>query len=170
MQWRYLFSAFLLLLEFYIVTRPYWPPFLNDVINPLLTRLTNHPPLLPFQFLALARKTTLTIFIALSQLGPLLQSRPSGLVTSSSTTGIDPQQLNRIEQITQANDAEATRLLGLDMAPFVGDGHGIKDLKGKLTEWLVQNTIRNDPEVRNAMGKVLGRKRMGAPAGARIVG
>ena len=64
---------------------------------------------------------------------------------------------------------EATRLLGLDMAPFVGDGDGVNDLKTKLKEWLVQNTIRNDPEVRDAMGKVMGRRRLGAPAGARIV-
>ena len=166
-QWRYLFSALLVLLEFYTITRPYWPPLLNNAINPVLVRLTSHPPLLPFQFLALARKTTLSIFIALSQLGPLLQPKPSATATSSLTGGINLQQLNRIEQITQANDVEATRLLGLDMAPFVGDGHSINDLKAKLKEWLVQNTIRNDPEVRDAIGNVMGRRRVDAPAGAR---
>ncbi|MCJ1420538.1 hypothetical protein MMC32_006895 [Xylographa parallela] len=165
--WRYLFSALLVLLEFYTITRPYWPPLLNNAINPVLVRLTSHPPLLPFQFLALARKTTLSIFIALSQLGPLLQPKPSATATSSLTGGINLQQLNRIEQITQANDVEATRLLGLDMAPFVGDGHSINDLKAKLKEWLVQNTIRNDPEVRDAIGNVMGRRRVDAPAGAR---
>ncbi|MCJ1436224.1 hypothetical protein MMC27_005602 [Xylographa pallens] len=166
-QWRYLFSALLLLLEVYTITRPYWPPFLNNAINPVLIRLTSHPPLLPFQLLALARKTTLSIFIALSQLGPLLQPKPSAITTSSTTGGINLLQLNRIEQITQANEVEATRLLGLDMAPFVGDGHSVDDLKARLKEWLVQNTIRNDPEVRDAMGKVMGRRRLGAPAGAR---
>ncbi|MCJ1401357.1 hypothetical protein MMC11_004569 [Xylographa trunciseda] len=165
--WRYLFSALLLLLEFYTITRPYWPPLLSNAINPAFTRLTSHPPLLPFQLLVLARKTTLSIFIALSQLAPLLQPKPSALPTSSSSGGIDLQQLNRIEQITQANELETTRLLGLDMAPFIGDEHGIDDLKTRLTGWLVQNTIRNDPEVRDAMGKVMGRRRLGAPAGAR---
>ncbi|MCJ1317902.1 hypothetical protein MMC15_003229 [Xylographa vitiligo] len=168
MKWRYLFSVLLLILEFYTITRPYWPPVLNNAINPILIRLTSHPPLLPFQLLVLARKTTLSIFIALSQLGPLLQPKPSVSATFSSTGGINLQQLNRIEQITQATEVEATRLLGLDMAPFLGDEQIVDDLKAKLKEWLVQNTIRNDPEVRDAMGKVMGRRRLGVPAGARI--
>jgi len=63
---------------------------------------------------------------------------------------------------------EATRLLGLDMAPVAGDEQGVRDLRGKVKEWLVQNTIRNDPEVRDAMGRALGKRRVGAPVGARI--
>ena len=55
------------------------------------------------------------------------------------------------------------------MAPFAGDEHGVKTLKGKVKEWLVQNTIRSDPEVRDAVGRALGKRRVGAPVGARIM-
>lgn len=62
---------------------------------------------------------------------------------------------------------EAARLLALDMAPFVGDEQGVKELQGRVREWLVTNTIRADPEVRDAMGKALTKRRIGAPPGAR---
>ena len=41
------------------------------------------------------------------------------------------------------------------MAPFAGDEAAVKELRGRVREWLVQNTIRADPEVRDAMGRVL---------------
>jgi hypothetical protein len=53
------------------------------------------------------------------------------------------------------------------MAAFAGDEQGIRDVKSKLKEWLVQNTIRGDPEVRDAMGRVMSRRRADAPYGAR---
>ena len=56
------------------------------------------------------------------------------------------------------------------MAPFVGDEKGVKEVQSRIKEWLVQNTIRADPEVRDAMGRVMGRRRDGAPAGARASG
>ena len=77
------------------------------------------------------------------------------------------EQLTRLEQLAQGTDAEALRLIKLDLAPFVGDETGTKALRGKIREWLVNNTIRSDPEVRDAMGRALGRRRAGAPAGAR---
>jgi len=163
--WRYLFAAALLLLEIYVATRPYHPPFLKNIINPFLIRFAIHPPLLPFELMVLARKATLALFIAFSQLGPLLQPRAP---VPSSSDKVDPQQLQRLEHMARANEVEATRLLGLDMAPFAGDEQGVKDLRGKVKEWLVQNTIRNDPEIRDAVGRALGRRRVGAPTGARV--
>ena len=62
---------------------------------------------------------------------------------------------------------EATRLMGMEMSPFVGDNEALRDVKGKVKEWLVQNTIRSDPEVRDALGTLLKRRRTDAPAGAR---
>ncbi|MCJ1257156.1 hypothetical protein MMC24_004981 [Lignoscripta atroalba] len=166
--WRYLTFASLLLLEVHTLTRPYFPPILTTLLNPLLHALTLHPPLLPFQLLILARKATLTLFIALSQLGPVfMQSSPASLATTSSSTAIAPQQLDRLEQIAKANEIEVSRLLALDMAPFAGDEQGVKELRGRVREWLVQNTIRADPEVRDAVGRALGRRRVGAPAGGR---
>lgn len=115
--------------------------------------------------LALARKAALTLFIALSQLGPLFQTSIAGPVSASSAQ--QQQQLLKLEQLASHNEAEASRLLALDMAPFVGDDGAVKDLRGKIREWLVQNTIRSDPEVRDAMGRAMARRRMGAPMGSR---
>ena len=65
------------------------------------------------------------------------------------------------------NENEASRLLAMDMAPFVGDEAGTKELQGRVREWLVNNTIRSDPEVRDAMGRAVAKRRVGAPPGAR---
>ena len=75
----------------------------------------------------------------------------------------------RLEQMAKGSDMEAARLLSLEMTPFAGDEIAQKDLRGKVREWLVNNTIRNDPEVRDAMGRAIGRRRMGAPPGARPI-
>ena len=57
--------------------------------------------------------------------------------------------------------------MALDMAPYAVDEPGVKELQARVKEWLVQNTIRADPEVRDAMGRALGRRRVGVPVGAR---
>lgn len=53
------------------------------------------------------------------------------------------------------------------MAPFAGDEQGVKELGGRVKDWLVTNAIRSDPEVRDAMGRALGKRRVGAPPGAK---
>ena len=67
--------------------------------------------------------------------------------------------------MVKSNELETSRLLALDMAPLAGDEGGVKDLRGRVREWLVQNTIRADPEVRNAVGKALGKRRGGGGGG-----
>ncbi|KAL8942035.1 MAG: hypothetical protein Q9216_001888 [Gyalolechia sp. 2 TL-2023] len=163
--WRYLVFACLALVEYHTLTRPYWSPFLTRVLNPLLTMLTSHPPLLPFQFIALAHKITLTFFIAMGQLSSFFATpAPPG---SSSSSAFDEQQLQRLEQLAQTTEVEIARVLALEMAPMVGDEAGQKDMNGRVREWLVQNTVRADPEVRDAVGRAMQRRRAGAPAGAR---
>ena len=39
------------------------------------------------------------------------------------------------------------------MTPFVGDEAGLKELSGKMKDWLVINTIRSDVEVKDAMNQ-----------------
>lgn len=164
-QWRYLVFGCLALIEYHTLSRPYWSPFLTKILNPLLTTVTSHPPLLPFQFLALAHKLIFTFFIAMGQLSPFFA--PPAPPGGSSSSAFDEQQLQRLEQLAQTHEVEAGRLLGLEMAPLVGDEAGQADLKGKVREWFVQNTIRADPEVRDALGRSMQRRRVGAPAGAR---
>ena len=152
-------------LEAYTLTRPYPPPILARILNPLLTALTSHHPLLPFQLLILAHKATLTFFIALGQLSPLFTHSASR--HNGPSSAVDEQQLVRLEQLAQTNEVETARLLALEMTPFVGDEGVQNDLRGRVKEWLVQNTIRADPEVRDAMGRAIQKRRAGAPAGAR---
>ncbi|KAL8950273.1 MAG: hypothetical protein Q9222_003677 [Ikaeria aurantiellina] len=158
--------AGLALFEYHTITRPYWSPILTKLLNPFLTTFTTHPPLLPFQLLTLAHKATLTFFIALGQLSPLMGSQDQPIAVASSSA-IDEQQLQRLEQLIQTTEIETGRLLALEMAPLAGDEAGQNDMRGRLREWLVQNTIRADPEVRDAVGKAMQRRRVGAPAGAR---
>lgn len=165
--WRYLTFLALFVLEYHTLTRPYLPHFLSKVINPLLS-LATHPPMLPFQFLILARKIAFSLFIAASQLGAFFQhTTPAPASASGIPSVLESQQLTRLEQLAQASEVEASRLLALDMSPFVGDEAGVKELRGRVREWLVTNTIRADPEVRDAMGRVMAKKRVGAPPGAR---
>lgn len=125
--------------------------------------------MLPFQFLILARKIAFSIFIAASQLGSFFQhTTPAPASTSGVPSVLESQQLTRLEQLARDSEVDASRLLALEMSPFVGDEAGAKELRVRVKEWLVTNTIRADPEVRDAMGRVLAQKRVGAPPGARV--
>ena len=164
--WRWLTLLCLCLFELHAISRPYFPVFAETFLNPFLANFTNHPPYLPFQLIQLARKMSITLFIAFSQIGPLLQP----LTQTPQFASLEQQlklNLDRLEAQAQAADTDATRLMAMEMSPFVGDQQALKGVKGKVTSWLVQNTIRNDPVVRDAIGRSLQRRRPDAPAGAR---
>jgi hypothetical protein len=159
MFWRYLVMAGLFVVELYTVTRPYPPAILSKVVNPVLTATGLRRPYLQFQMIALLRKLAVTIFIALSQLGPILRDQTQ---TTSSSNGdtVPPQLIERLEFLAQTTDQELARLMGLELTPFVdGGGDGMKGLRSSVKDWLVHNTVRNDPEVKRAMGTVLERRR-----------
>ncbi len=164
--WRWLTMIILCVFELHTITRPYFPPVATNIINPILTTLTSHPPYLPFQLILLARKLSITLYIAFSQIGPLLQATSAVPANANPEVALN-QQLERLKATAQATDMEAARLLSLEMSPYAGDEPVLKDVKGKVKEWLVQNTIRNHPDVRDAMGNALKRRRPDAPAGAR---
>ncbi|OAA68505.1 4-coumarate-CoA ligase [Niveomyces insectorum RCEF 264] len=180
---RWLVLASVLVFELHTVTRPAHPRLLTSLINPLLVRFAPlHAPYLPFQAVALARKLSITTYIGFSQIGPLLgaDTRNGQIVTGvggGSSSGAAQQQnnndpallaaLERLEATSRSLDADATRLLEMEMAPFVGQEEVLSNVRGKVKEWLVQNTIRADPMVRDAIGRSLQRRRTDAPAGAR---
>jgi hypothetical protein len=105
------------------------------------------------------------MYIAFSKIGPLLQS-PETTRLHGDPEAVLRQQLDRLDQSIKVADIEATRLLEMERAPFAGDPQALKEVQGKIKEWLIQNTIRSDPEVRDALGKLF-KKRRDAPAGAR---
>ncbi|KAH7026126.1 membrane associated DnaJ chaperone-like protein [Microdochium trichocladiopsis] len=173
--WRWLTIVVLCVFELHTVTRPAYPRLVAAVINPLLTRFTHHGPYLPFQLITLARKLSVTFYIALSQIGPLVLrggNNASGKGGTAASTGdtsekVLRQTLDRIEQAAQTLDADASRLMELEMAPFAGDPALVNSMRGKLREWLVQNTIRSDPMVKDALGRSFQKRRADAPAGAK---
>ena len=153
--WRYLVVASLFATEVYTMTRPEFPGFLTGIVNPVLTATRLRSPYLPFQMLTLLRKLAIALFSAISQLSPLL--RDPNAAQESDT--ISPQHLDRLDALTKTTYQEVARLLGLDLAPFFGEQTSMRELRKSLKEWLVQNTIRNDPEVAKAVREEFDRRR-----------
>jgi hypothetical protein len=169
---RWLVLAVLFVFEVHTVTRPGMPAVLDKMVNPLLTRLTGRGPYLQFQAIALARKLSATVYIAFSQIGPLFVADTStGQLVVKGRRADDEaalrQGLERLEMAAQRLDADAARLLETEMAPFAGDEETVKSMWAKVREWLVQNTIRSDPMVRDALGRSFAKRRMDAPVGAK---
>lgn len=160
--WRFLAMASLLVFEGFVVSRPQWPTLLTKIVNPVIT-VTGRPPYLPFQAVVLARKLSITLFIALSQITPLLK----GLQHSSNNAVRQTHQLDRLDALAKHNDQEAGRLLGLELTPFAVDEAAGQEVRERLKQWIVQNTVRSVPQVRDAVGRALQRRRVDAPAGAR---
>ncbi|KAH8671034.1 hypothetical protein BX600DRAFT_236632 [Xylariales sp. PMI_506] len=166
--WRWLTLVVLCVFELHTVTRPGFPRFVEAVVNPLLIRFTHHAPYLPFQIISLARKCSITLYIAFSQIGPLLQPlAQQGLKPGEVSEKALRQGLDRLEQTARSLDVDTSRLMEFEMAPFAGDPEAVNSMRGKLKEWLVQNTIRSDPMVRDALGRSLQKRRVDAPAGAK---
>lgn len=170
---RWLVLASLFVFELHTVTRPGRPALFERVVNPLLRLVTPaRTPYLPFQIIALARKLCITIYIAFSQIGPLLGADTSEGKIVVSQKGQDEelllkQALDRVEASAKGLDADTERLLQMEMAPFAGDDEALSNMRGTVKEWLVQNTIRADPMVRDALGRSLQKRRVDAPSGAK---
>ncbi|KAG7119471.1 Chaperone protein DnaJ like [Verticillium longisporum] len=151
--WRWLLLAALCLFELTLVTRPLPPAFLTAA-NALTSALTTRQPLLPFQLIALARKASITLYIAFNQLGPLIDESLH-------------QGLERLDALAHGLDHDAAKLLSMEMVPYAGDAEALGAVRAKVKDWLVQNTIRADPMVKDAVGNSIRRRRTDAPAGAK---
>lgn len=158
--YRWLILLTLCVFELHTVTRPHHATYLN-VINSIVTTISSHPPYLPFQLISLARKITVTMYIALAQIGPLVQAHlnPDEQRANESEEKALKKGLERLGQAAQALDYEATKLIDVELVPFKADPQQAANLQGKMREWLVQNTIRGDPMVRDALGRSLKKQR-----------
>ena len=153
--WRYFAGASLVLLEFHTATRPHFPLLFTHLINPAVVRLSAEQPLLPFQLIILARKANVAIFVAIAQLGPHFRAPEA----EASGDAIPAPLLRHLEQIARSNETEAGRLLDLSLVPYGRDPKGTRKLREQIRAWLVQNTIKADPAVREAVGQALDRRR-----------
>lgn len=158
--WRYLVMAALFVIELYVMTRPQFPTMLSKMINPILIATKVRPPYLPFQILELFRKIAVTFFIAMAQLGPLVKGPQPAAAEGSIVTA---QQVDRLEALSRATDQEVTRLMGLELAPFASEDPSMGSLRGSLKEWLIHNTVQNNPDVKSAMNSVFARRRGEGP-------
>jgi hypothetical protein len=165
--WRWLVLFALLAFELLSISRPNPPEFISRVINPAFA-LFGRSPYLQFQVVSLARRLCVTLYIGFSQLGPLLvpaRNRSGGPGASDEAALKD--SLNRLSLLTGELDRNASSLLELEFTPLRGeDRKTIDGIKEKVREWLVQNTIRNDPLVKDAIGGHV-KRRSDAPPGAR---
>jgi hypothetical protein len=153
--------AAIIVFESYTITRPYHPRFLTDFINPILSLTNIHPPYLPFQAIALARRISISIFIAISQLAPLLK-HPSAAAGTNADIATH-QQLDRLTALAKALDIETKRLLGLEISPFHQDERAETRAKDQLKAWLVRNEIRNERGVSEAIAQAIQRRGNASP-------
>ncbi|GAB1213906.1 hypothetical protein ATERTT37_003059 [Aspergillus terreus] len=162
--WRFFTFAALLTLELSLITHPgalffpasYIPPGLRDLFG---ISMQSSFYLLPFQILTLARRFSVTLHIFISQLTPADVSKGSASATSERLRPQTMQQLGQVVQLSRTTDAEATRLLQLGLAPFRGDRDGAAMLRKGMKEGLVLSSVRASPEVQQAVGEVMERKK-----------
>ncbi|KAF2405163.1 membrane associated DnaJ chaperone-like protein [Trichodelitschia bisporula] len=153
--WRYLALAAMLVFEAHTITRPDFPPLVARLINPLCTTLRLRPPYLPFQAIILARKIALSFFIAVAQLTPLFRSPTN----QGNVEVVQRQTIDQLALLIGAVDGNVKKLLELELTPFADDPSAEDRLQQQLTAWLVQNEIRNNPEVSGAIKRAMERRR-----------
>ena len=174
---RWMVMVVMFVFEMHTVMRPGHPVLFDKVVNPVLGVLGGGgQEYLPFQAIALARKLSVTVAIGVSQIGPMLAAdTSSGQIVVGGAGGkkggdeekVLREALERLEGTARGLDHDTGRLLEVEMAPFAGDEEMLASMKGKIKEWLVQNTIRADPMVRDALGRSLQKRRVDAPVGAK---
>ncbi|PSR75951.1 hypothetical protein BD289DRAFT_379024 [Coniella lustricola] len=200
LYWRYIALAALLVFELGAITSARPPWLLDAVVNPLLTRLVNplvglvrrdgasggHPPYVAYQAVALARRMSISLSIALNQLLPMLSADTrTGHVRlrrhgggSDNDTAKTAASLDELERSVQGVHEEAKHTVQLAATPFLAHGvdadgndagNGLALLRERVKRWLVDNTVRSDPMTKAAIHARVTtgrRRREGVPAGA----
>ncbi len=146
--WRYFAVAAMGFLELFFLSHTWQPPaymlpvgaFAHKTVPDLVP---SH--LLPFQILALARRLSMSLNIFISQLAP--PSARSKAVQDQQAQ----QQIAHLAQAVGQVDAEAASLLQLGLSPFSGDHENTQKLRAGMTESLMMGTVRNSPDVREAV-------------------
>lgn len=138
--------------------------YLPQGLQPILTAYI--PPaasfyLLPFQTISLARRMSITIHIFISQITPASMSRKA---TSNNDNGSSPvtretaQRLGQLAQLSRMAELESSRLLDLTLSPFRGEQQSVATLRRGMKEGLVLGSVRNVPEVKEAVARAKSRR------------
>jgi hypothetical protein len=165
--WRYLGLLAVAALEMRTALRPDHPAFLSKYLNPLITSSHFRPPYLPFQIIAITKKSAISLAQFLNLLMPLYRIDPS---KPAKPTGdmedARHKQLDRLSALVSESNNDANRLLELESIPYRDNEKAKSELREALKNYMVQNVVHQEKEVRNAMGEVMMRKRTGVPHGA----
>ena len=78
------------------------------------------------------------------------------------------ERLDRLEATVKGVNEEAERLLEMDLSPYSGNEESMTKMRDKLREWLVQNTIKSDPPIRDAVARSLKKRGIPDPTGSRV--
>ncbi|KAK6340422.1 hypothetical protein TWF730_002179 [Orbilia blumenaviensis] len=155
--WRFLSVACMFFFDYASITRPHF--LVSTRIIYFLTRRT----LLPFEQVALGQQILLSAIIGISQLAPLFQ----GKRTKWSDT-MYSNHLDRLMAQATAIKCEAKAAADMEVAPFIKqDGSIDRDLKMQMADWLVERRIESEPEMRDALGRLLEKKRKDRPLGSK---
>ena len=165
--WRYLGLLAVATFELRTALRPDYPALLSKYLNPLVTSTNVRPPYLPFQVISIMKKTAISLTQFLALLTPLYRIDPEN--ASKPTNDTDESrhaQLDRLSQFVAESNKDANRLLELESVPYRDNEKAKSELREALKKYMVQNVVHQEKEVRNAMGEVMRRRRVGAPHGA----
>ncbi|EWC43457.1 hypothetical protein DRE_07567 [Drechslerella stenobrocha 248] len=147
--WRFLSLSCMLVFDYASVTRPFFLSSTN--VLQFITRRT----LLPFEQVALAQQVLISTIIAISQLSPLFQQR-----RKKWSDKMYSEQLDRMVMlaVTMMNEAKASA--DMELAPFMKpDGSVDRDLKMRISNWLVERRIESEPQMRDAMGRIIEKRK-----------
>lgn len=154
-------------LELILVTQPFSLVISADYIPALirpyigLARSKTAPVLylLPFQIISLARRVSVTVHIFISQITPLYVPRSASPAKGAGVLKPETlQQLGQVAQLARMTDTEASQLLDLSLSPFRGDRESVSVLRRGMKEGLVVGSVRNAPEVQEAVAQVQRRR------------
>lgn len=165
--WRYLALLAVATFELDIAVRPDHPSFLTNYLNPFVTLLGLRPAYLPFQFIAIVKKASISFAQFMGLLMPLYRFDPERPTQpTDDTDATQHQQLDRLNAFVAECNKDATRLLELESTPFKENERAKGELREALKKYMVQNVVHQEKEVRNAIGQSMAKRRTGAPHGA----
>jgi hypothetical protein len=152
----------LVALELVLMTQPLtvFMPF--NYLPQIFTTYFSHAAgfyMLPFQTISLARRVSITIHIFISQITPASMSRSTTTNGSSSPlTREMAQRLGQLAQLSRMAELESSRLLDLTLSPFRGEQQSVATLRRGMKEGLVLGSVRNTPEVKEAVARAQSRQ------------